>query len=98
MIVHYLNARWARRAFRTFKANSPLLIDANRILAGSVALKGFQAIAREPGQIKQTHGGVKNFEPLPSLPVKALERADEPPFAKTSVCLFLKLKIIDFSN
>jgi hypothetical protein len=48
--------------FSPFKANAPLVVDANAVLALSVAMKRFQSIAWRLPQIRQQTGGMNGPE------------------------------------
>src|SRR5436190_23525861 len=77
MIVNDLDARWTFGRLWPFKTYPPLLIDADRILARSVASQRFQPIAWKPREIGQGQGRIENFKSFPALPIKALERSNK---------------------
>lgn len=47
-------------AFRPFKANTPLAIDANAMLAFSVFLQGLQLVLRRNSEISQITGPIEH--------------------------------------
>jgi len=51
VIVSDLDVDRAGRAFRPLKANPPLVIDADAVLALPIALQSFQPIARQSGEV-----------------------------------------------
>jgi hypothetical protein len=67
MVIHYLHVQRAGRVIGPFKADAPLLINANRVLAFAVPLKRFKPVGVQRGQIAQAGGGIENSQPLFSL-------------------------------
>jgi len=94
MIIDDLYVRWAFCRLWPFKAYSPLLIDPDRKLASPIALQRFESIAWEARKVSQGQRRIEYFKPLPSLAIKALNARTNSPFAKSSVRLSLKPKII----
>jgi hypothetical protein len=54
-----------------------LLINADRILPGSIAPQGFEAVAWKTGKIGEAERCIEYLQPLPALSVKTLERPHE---------------------
>ena len=75
MMIHNFHIKRPRGALRPFKANPPLIIDADAVLALADTLKGFKPIS---GGVKghETIRSVEPFEPQHSLPFKPLKRLD----------------------
>ncbi len=76
VIINDLNIDWTKHPFRPFEANSPLLVDADAVLAFAITLERFQMVAGQV-QIDHCRRRVKliNFiAALRSNPVKALSR------------------------
>jgi hypothetical protein len=57
--------------------STPLLIDADRILPGPVALQSLKAITRKTREVDKRPRGIEYFQPFPALPIKTLERPHE---------------------
>ena len=53
MIINNLDIDGAGGAFGPFKANPPLVVDADAVSALSVALEGFQPVAGQGGKVFQ---------------------------------------------
>ena len=53
MVIDNFDIDWAGRAVRPFKANPPLVIDTDAVLALPVALECFQPVAGQGGEIFQ---------------------------------------------
>ena len=51
VVIGNLNVEWAVPICRPFKADSPLLVDADAELSLAIAAQGFKTIARQPHQI-----------------------------------------------
>jgi hypothetical protein len=77
VVIDDFNVRRTAGIGRPFKANAPLLVNANGPLPCPIAFECFQPIAGQSRQIGQRHGSVQNLEALPALPVEPLKRADE---------------------
>ena len=67
MVVHNFNI--THPVLVPFKANPPLVINADTVLALTVALEGFQAITWGDSQIGQHSRGVELQEPPPGYPI-----------------------------
>jgi hypothetical protein len=67
-----------------------LLVDPDRVLPRSVSLQGFKTIAWESCEIGECGRRVEYFEPLPALPIKALERPYELTFGEKLDTLVLE--------
>jgi hypothetical protein len=57
MIVNNLHVAWAGPFFGPFKANPPLVIDADAVLALSVPFQRFKTVARQYGKVFKHDGG-----------------------------------------
>jgi hypothetical protein len=53
MVIDDLDIDRARRALRPLKANPPLIVDADAVLALPIALKRFQPVATDGSKIVQ---------------------------------------------
>ena len=71
MIIDNLDVR--RTVFRPSKANPPLVVDPDRMLASSILGQRLQTIARRNSQIVELLGGFKGFK-LPASHRKYLNR------------------------
>jgi hypothetical protein len=58
VIIDNLNAGWAGFILQPFKADPPLVIDPNGILALAVSLHGFQLVGIERSKVAQGSGRV----------------------------------------
>src|SRR5262245_39052423 len=76
MIVHDLDVDRSRRALRPLKANPPLVIDADAVLALTVAVQSFQTVARYRRQIVQALGRLQTVQPAFGLPREARKLLD----------------------
>jgi hypothetical protein len=65
VVIHDLNVCWS--SLGPSKANAPLIIDANTVLAGAVAFQFFQAIARR---------GPQEFESFRCIELRQLSSGD----------------------
>ena len=63
MVINNLHVRWAGRLFGPLKANPPLVIDADAVLALPVALEGFQPIAGQSGKVFQARRHIQPVKP-----------------------------------
>ena len=63
MVIDNLNIDRAGRVLRPLKANPPLIIDTDAVLALPVALEGFQPIAGKGGEVFQARRRVQAVEP-----------------------------------
>jgi hypothetical protein len=45
MIINNLNVRGAQRPFRPIETNSPLIVNANTVLAFAITFQGFKSVA-----------------------------------------------------
>src|SRR5688572_23702396 len=73
MIIDDLDIRWAHGTPRPFEADAPLHVDPDAVLAGPVALQGFETVASKRPQFVQRHRSIENFQSAIGLPRKALE-------------------------
>jgi hypothetical protein len=80
VVIHDLDVRRAALSIRPFKANSPLHVDANAVLALSVALQAFERIRGQCPKISEARGRFENVEALFRLALDALEVPDAPTF------------------
>ena len=58
------------------EADAPLLVDADAVLAASVAFEGFEAVAGQGAQILEVCCRVQDIEALEGLSGEALELPD----------------------
>lgn len=79
MIVNNLYIGWAQRAIGPLKANSPLVVDADAVLALAVAGQCFEAIARQGGKVSKRRGCLQPVQPEATGPFKSAKRFDSPP-------------------
>jgi hypothetical protein len=63
MVIDYLDIDRAGRAFGPFEADPPLIVDADAVLAPTVAMKRFQSIAAKGGEILQAARRLKAVKP-----------------------------------
>ena len=77
MIVYNLHGRGTEDSSWPAKADPPLIVDADTILACSVAPQRLKAVAPESAQVIKARCGVEDGESLRGLPREALECADE---------------------
>jgi hypothetical protein len=94
MIVHNFHLKRPWGVLRPFKANPPLVIDADAVLALAITLKGFKPVSRgikSPETVRR----VEPFEPQHGLPLKPLKGLDPLAFEKNAG-LFIS-KIYDHS-
>lgn len=63
-------------AFRPGEAEAPPVVDADRVLAGAVALQGLEPVTRQPPQLAQAGGRLEGAEPPLGLPSERFERGD----------------------
>src|SRR5450759_4527244 len=86
-VIHDFHMQWTRRLVRPLKADPPLVVDADAVLALPVALQGLEFVARQCRQISER---VRRLEPVqleprgPLMPDSALTRF---PAAKAAVRL-----------
>ena len=62
VIVNYLSVGRSRRSVDPFKADSPLIVDADAVLSLAVAFESFEPIAWQCGQVLQRSCGVQPVE------------------------------------
>lgn len=84
MIIRNFNTGGTGTILRPLETNSPLVVDADAVLPGTVAPQRFQAVARQAAQVAYTCGGGKDFEPLVCLPANARESCH--PLARCELC------------
>jgi hypothetical protein len=82
VIIDNLNIRGAAYAARPFKANPPLIIDANAESTKAIALQSFEPVAPQHPQLIQVPSRVKDFKTPVSLPREALKLADKTALGK----------------
>jgi hypothetical protein len=56
MVINNLHVGWAGRFFGPFKANPPLVIDADAVLALSVPSQRFKTVAGQYGKVFKHDG------------------------------------------
>ena len=59
VIVHNLDVGRPRRPVNPFEANSPLIVDANTVLAFAAPFKSFKPVTGQVCQVGKDGGGVK---------------------------------------
>jgi hypothetical protein len=74
MVIHDLDILRSSGPTRPAEANSPLIVDANAVLAGSIAPQRFQAIASQRSQVIEAGRGVQDLEPFRGLARKTPKR------------------------
>src|SRR5258706_9002706 len=62
MIVHYFHVDWPRRFIRPFEACTPLVVNADAVLAFAGSLQSFKAVAGKGEQILHRNGRLKSVE------------------------------------
>lgn len=62
MIVNNLHVRWTQRLIGPLKANTPLVVDADAVLALPVANQRLKTISRQSGKVSQRRGGFEAVE------------------------------------
>jgi len=75
--VYNLHGRGTEGSSWPAKADPPLIVDADTILACSVALQRLKPVAPKSAQVIKARCGVEDGESLRGLPREALECADE---------------------
>jgi hypothetical protein len=53
VIIDDLNIRWSQRSVEPFEANSPLIVNANTVLALAISSERFKTITGQRGKIAQ---------------------------------------------
>jgi len=79
-VVGYLDMAWPRRTVRPLKTDPILHVDADAVLALSIANECFKPIAGQSSKVIERCCSVQNRQPFSGLFCKALERPDK--FAK----------------
>ena len=74
-------------AFMPFKANAPLPVDADSVLAFSITFKGVELVTRIQHERFKTYSRVKNHQSFSCLTLKGL-KATHPPVLKKLLCIF----------
>ena len=64
MIIDNLDIHRSRRSLRPSETNPPLVVDADRVLPGSVALERLESIAGQSSKIGQRRRGLETVEPF----------------------------------
>jgi len=72
VVIHHLDVKRALGAFRPFKGQTPLLVDANAALSAAVAAERLKMIARQAAQIVSVLGILQNGQPLLQLLLERL--------------------------
>src|SRR5690242_4792908 len=62
MVVRDLDVDRARGARRPLEANPPLVIDADAVLTGAVALESFQSVPTDCGEVPKARRRVETIE------------------------------------
>ena len=62
MVIDNLDIRRAGGAFRPCKANPPLVVDANAVLALSISSQHCKTVARQHGKISERDGGFQTVQ------------------------------------
>jgi hypothetical protein len=70
------------------QSKSPLIIDANAVLAFTVTMEQFQPIAVEHSKVSQTDRSIQPIKPDSACLAKPENSLMRSPLAKRSVCLF----------
>jgi hypothetical protein len=83
MIIDNLDIDRSGRAFRPFKANPPLVIDANAVLTLTVALQPFRPVTGQRSEVFQARCSVQPVRPIFSLPGKTGELPNDVAIGKT---------------
>src|SRR6266852_3410762 len=73
VIIH--NLHLVRAILAPHEAHAPLGIDPDAVLPLPVPMQGFQAIARQPGQVSQAGSAVQDLQATLSLHLHSLEAA-----------------------
>jgi hypothetical protein len=79
VVIHDFHMQWTRRLVRPLKADPPLVVDADAVLALPVALQGLESVTRQCRQISER---VRRLEPVqlePRGPLDARQRLDALP-------------------
>ena len=71
VIVHNLYIRWTGRSLRPLETNSPLIVDADTVLALAVASEGFKAITGQRGKVSDGCGRLHAIQPQPGGPLES---------------------------
>src|SRR5512134_3748560 len=77
VVIHDLDLRRARRAFRPLETHPPLVVDANAPLALAIALQGFQPVSCEAGQVAGAGRRFQAADAHQRLLTDAVEPPDE---------------------
>jgi len=62
MVVNNLDIRWTGSPCKPSKADPPLIIDANAVLAFSIPLQGFESVAWQGSEIPELHSRFQAVE------------------------------------
>jgi len=92
MVVYNFHIERPWGVFRPFKANSPLFVDANAVLAFAITLQPFESVSRGV----QSHQSVRRMQPVEpqhGLPLKPLKCLD--PFSLKKAACPLVAEIYD---
>jgi hypothetical protein len=82
MVIDNLDIRRAGGALRPFKANPPLIVDADAVLALSISSQHFKTVARQHGKISERNGGFQTIQLHARSPFDTGERLDTFPGRK----------------
>src|SRR5437667_11741095 len=83
MVISNLDIGRTRRTGGPLKANSPLIIDANAVLAFAVAMERLQSVAVEHSKVFQTDRGIQTIKPDFCLPCETGKLLDVFALGKT---------------
>ena len=86
MVIHYLHI--VSISVTPDKADAPLIVDPNAVLASSIAFQGFQTIARRGREVAKLRSNVQ----LPKLALRHPLESPEPFDALPGVKLFRLLR------
>src|SRR5262245_41413155 len=76
MVIDDFYVRWPRRPTRPLKADSPLVIDANAVLALAVTLQGFEPVTGQRTKIFDFDSCFQAVELQPGSALNSRERFD----------------------
>jgi hypothetical protein len=61
VVIGNLDVDWTGCAMGPLKADSPLVVDTDAVLALPISLQGFQPVARQSGEIFQARRRIQSF-------------------------------------
>jgi hypothetical protein len=62
MVINNLHVGRTGGAFRPVEADSPLIVDADAVLAFSISSQHFKTVARQHGKISERDGGLQTVQ------------------------------------